>query len=198
MKDYIGYYTADDKILIGYYCYLDKYSIIYSHIGILYALTLDEKYLMKMFNSSIRHAVYSDMKTMDLEADYVGFSHSIEKYSKTKGLKPQQKYTKEDISSYILKLMLIGTKGQIFSYETFKAYILDLIRTNVYQELIDEKEYELNRLWQGGLRYPAIEQEATIEQKDGKYRYVGAKAGKYYTTQADTAKEELIRFLKVL
>ena len=34
MKDYIGYYTADDKILIGYYCYLDKYSIIYSHIGI--------------------------------------------------------------------------------------------------------------------------------------------------------------------
>lgn len=73
MKDYIGYYTADDKILIGYYCYLDKYSIIYSHIGILYALTLDEKYLMKMFNSSIRHAVYSDMKTMDLEGEYVGF-----------------------------------------------------------------------------------------------------------------------------
>ena len=193
MKDYIGYYTADDKILIGYYCYLEKkYSIIYSHIGILYALTLDEKYLMKMFNSSVRYAVYSDMKTMDLKEDYMGFSHSIEKYSKTKGLKPQQKYTKEDISSYILKLMLIGTKGQIFSYETFKAYILDLIRTNVYQELIDEKEYELNRLWQGGLRYP------TIEQEDGKYRYVGAKAGKYYTKQAETDKEELIRFLKVL
>ena len=69
--------------------------------------------------------------------------------------------------------MLIGTNGQIFSYETFKAYILDLIRTNVYQELIDEKEYELNRLWQGGLGYP------TIEQEDGKYRYVGTKAGKY-------------------
>ena len=193
MKDYIGYYTADDKILIGYYCYLEKkYSIIYSNIGILYALTLDEKYLMKMFNSSVRYAIYSDMKTMDLEEEYVGFSHSIEKYSKTKGLKPQQKYTKEDISSYILKLMLIGKNGQIFSYETFKAYILDLIRTNVYQELIDEKEYELNRLWQGGLRYP------TIEQKDGKYRYVGAKAGKYYTKQAETDKEELIRFLEVL
>ena len=192
MKDYIGYYTADDKILIGYYCYLDKYSIIYSHTGILYALTLDEKYLMKMFNSSIRHAVYSDMKTMDLEADYVGFSHSIEEDRKSKELKPQQKYTKEDISSYILKLMLIGTKGQIFSYETFKAYILDLIRTNVYQELIDEKEYELNCLWQGGLKYPSIEQE------DGKYRYVGAKVGKYYTKQAETDKEELIRFLEVL
>ena len=193
MKDYIGYYTADDKILIGYYCYLEKkYSIIYSHIGILYALTLDEKYLMKMFNSSVRYAVYSDMKTMDLKEDYMGFSHSIEKYSKTKGLKPQQKYTKEDISSYILKLMLIGTNGKIFSYETFKAYILDLIRTNVYQELIDEKEYELNRLWQGGLKYPAI------ERKGGKYRYVGAKAGKYYTKQAETDKEELIRFLEVL
>lgn len=193
MKDYIGYYTADDKILIGYYCYLEeKYSIIYSHTGILYALTLDEKYLMKMFNSSVRYAIYSDMKTMDLKEDYMGFSHSIEKYSKTKGLKPQQKYTKEDISSYILKLMLIGTKEQIFSYETFKAYILDLIRTNVYQELIDEKEYELKGLWQGGLGYP------TIEQKDGKYRYVGAKAGKYYTKQAETDKEELIRFLEVL
>ena len=192
MKDYIGYYTADDKILIGYYCYLDKYSIIYSHIGILYALTLDEKYLMKMFNSSIRHAVYSDMKTMDLEGEYIGFYHSIEEYRKIKELKPQQKYTKEDISSYILKLMLIGTNGQIFSYETFKAYILNLIRTNVYQELIDEKEYELNRLWQGGLRYP------TIEQEDGKYRYVGAKEGKYYTKQAETDKEELIRFLEVL
>lgn len=192
MKDYIGYYTANDKILIGYYCYLDNYSIIYSHIGILYALTLDERYLMKMFNSSIRHAVYSDMKTMDLEGEYIGFYHSIEEYRKIKELKPQQKYTKEDISSYILKLMLIGTKGQIFSYETFKAYILDLIRTNVYQELIDEKEYELNCLWQGRLRYP------TIEQEDGKYRYVGAKAGKYYTKQAETDKEELIRFLKVL
>lgn len=193
MKDYIGYYTADDKILIGYYCYLEeKYSIIYSHTGILYALTLDEKYLMKMFNSSVRYAIYSDMKTIDLKEDYMGFSHSIEKYSKTKGLKPQQKYTREDISSYILKLMLIGTKEQIFSYETFKAYILDLIRTNVYQELIDEKEYELNRLWQGGLGYP------TIEQKDGKYRYVGAKAGEYYTKQAETDKEELIRFLEVL
>ena len=192
MKDYIGYYTADDKILIGYYCYLDKYSIIYSPTGILYALTLDEKYLMKMFNSSIRHAVYSDMKTMDLEGEYIGFYHSIEEYRKIKELKPQQKYTKEDISSYILKLMLIGTKGQIFSYETFKAYILNLIRTNVYQELIDEKEYELNRLWQGGLKYPSIEQE------DGKYRYVGAKVGKYYTKQAETDKEELIRFLEVL
>ena len=193
MKDYIGYYTADDKILIGYYCYLEKnYSIIYSHTGILYALTLDEKYLMKMFNSSIRHAVYSDMKTMDLEGEYIGFYHSIEEYRKIKELKPHQKYTREDISSYILKLMLIGTKGQIFSYETFKAYILDLIRTNVYQELIDEKEYELNRLWQGGLKYPSIEQE------DGKYRYVGAKAGKYYTKQAETDKEELIRCLEVL
>ena len=192
MKDYIGYYTADDKILIGYYCYLDKYSIIYSHIGILYALTLDEKYLMKMFNSSIRHAVYSDMKTMDLEGEYIGFYHSIEEYRKIKDLKPQQKYTKEDISSYILKLMLIGTKGQIFYYETFKAYILDLIRTNVYQALIEDKESALNRLSQGGLRYP------TIEQEDGKYRYVGAKVGKYYTKQAETDKEELIRFLEVL
>ena len=145
-----------------------------------------------MFNSSIRHAVYSDMKTMDLEGEYIGFYHSIEEYRKIKELKPQQKYTKEDISSYILKLMLIGTNEQIFSYETFKAYILNLIRTNVYQELIDEKEYELNRLWQGGLRYP------TIEQEDGKYRYVGAKAGKYYTKQAETDKEELIRFLEVL
>ena len=98
MKDYIGYYTADDKILIGYYCYLDKYSIIYSPTGILYALTLDEKYLMKMFNSSIRHAVYSDMKTMDLEGEYIGFYHSVEEYRKIKELKPQQKYTKEDIT----------------------------------------------------------------------------------------------------
>lgn len=193
MKDYIGYYTADDKILIGYYCYLEKkYSIIYSHTGILYALTLDEKYLMKMFNSSVRYAIYSDMKTIDLKEDYMGFHHNIEEYRKIKELKPQQKYTKEDIISYILKLMLIGTNEQIFSYETFKAYILNLIRTNVYQELIDEKEYELKCLWQGGLGYP------TIEQKDGKYRYVGAKAGKYYTKQAETDKEELIRFLEVL
>ena len=192
MKDYIGYYTADDKILIGYYCYLDKYSIIYSPTGILYALTLDEKYLMKMFNSSVRYAIYSDMKTIDLKEDYMGFHHNIEEYRKIKELKPQQKYTNEDITNYILKLLLIGTKKQIFSYETFKAYILDLIRTNVYQELIDKKEYELKCLWQGGLRYP------TIEQKDGKYRYVGAKVGKYYTKQAETDKEELIRFLEVL
>lgn len=191
MTDYIGY-KANDKILIGYYCYLESYSIIYSHIGILYALTSDEKYLIKMFHSSIRYAVYSDMKTMDLEEDYLGFNHNIAEYRKIKDLKPQQKYTREEISSYILKLRLIGTNKQIFSYETFKAYILDLIRTNVYQELIDEKEDELLRFWQGVLKYPAI------ERKGSKYRYVGARAGKCYTKQAKTDKEELIRYLEVL
>ena len=190
MNDYIGYMLGN-KILIGYFCNLEHFSSIYSNAGILYVLTSDEKYLMKIFNISARYPVYSDMKTVDLEEDYIGFLRLAE-YKSYKHLKPQKKYTREDINNYILKLRLVGNQNPIYSYETFKSHIWELIRTNEYQSLIDAKKYDLKQLWDGKLKYPAI------ERKGSKYRYVGAIVGKYYTRQADTDKEELIRYLEVL
>ena len=138
-----------------------------------------------MFNHSVRYAVYSDMKTRTLEEDFMNFK-TISEYKKDKGLQPQKKYTKGDIKNFLIKLRLFGNTQDIYSYETFKEYILNLI---------DEKEYILNKVWQGKLLYPAI------ERKGSKYRYVGASASKYYKyydRQAPTLREELIRLLEVL
>lgn len=191
MHDYIGY-KLNDKVLIGYYVYLEEsYSYIYTNKGILYVLTKDEKYLREMFNHSVRYAVYSDMKTRALDEDFMNFK-TISEYKKENGLQPQKEYTREDIKNFLIKLRLLGNTQEIYSYETFKDYILNLIETNSYQELIDEKEYILNKVWQGKLLYPAI------ERKGSKYRYVGASASKYYDRQAPTLREELIRLLEVL
>ena len=136
MHDYIGY-KLNDKVLIGYYVYLEEnYSYIYTNKGILYVLTKDEKYLREMFNHSVRYAVYSDMKTRTLEEDFMNFK-TISEYKKDKGLQPQKKYTKGAIKNFLIKLRLLGNTQDIYSYETFKEYILNLIETNSYQESYD-------------------------------------------------------------
>lgn len=115
MHDYIGY-KLNDKVLIGYYVYLEEnYSYIYTNKGILYVLTKDEKYLIEMFNHSVRYAVYSDMKTRTLEEDFMNF-RTISEYKKDKGLQTQKKYTKGDIKNFLIKLRMLGNTQDIYSY----------------------------------------------------------------------------------
>lgn len=189
MKDYIGY-SYHNKVLVGYYLNLGKRSYIYTVDGILYALTLDNKYLEEMFQRCITTVIYSDMESYEIEED-VMFDESLQNYIGWLGLQPQRKYTKEFISQYLLKRSLFKEQT-IYSYETFCTYMKNHVQDKVYESLIQCKENELLEVLNGKTSYPFLERE------NGYYRYVGRKKGKYYERQASSMKEELVRFLVVL
>lgn len=201
MNDYIGYKSyrgaSKNMILVGYVVYIGEYSPSYSVNGLKYALTQDEKYLPELYLGSIRYAIFSNMNGACTEEIYIegqrDTGDNLKMFQNIADLRPQKKYTKEDISLYLTKIRLMGNPIDVFNYDTFKDYLKDFMKSRKYTEYINTKIGEVISAWEG------TNKGVKIEKVGKKYRYVCLDTkGKLYDEPASDKREELLRYLEVI